>query len=60
MKIYKITVLIGLSMLLSSVWAASPALNNYKTLTSLQGDWKLAPMDKQEGGATKKDLPPNL
>ena len=41
-------------LLSSSTWAASPALDNYKILTLLNGDWVLAPVDKQEGGATKK------
>lgn len=54
MNIFKITILIGLSLFVNSVWANSPALNNYKALTSLKGDWKLAPMGMQEGGATKK------
>jgi len=39
---------------LSSVWAASNTLNNYKTLTLLGGDWMLSPLAEQEGGATKK------
>jgi hypothetical protein len=42
------------SLALSSVWAGSNSLNNYKTLTLLDGDWMLAPADAQEGGATKK------
>ena len=39
---------------MSSVWAASNTLNNYKTLTLLGGDWMLSPLAEQEGGATKK------
>lgn len=54
MNILKITTLIGLSLLFNTVWAASPALGNYIAVTKLQGDWKLEPADKQEGGATKK------
>lgn len=54
MNILKITILISLSLLLNSVWAASPELNNYKTIASLNGDWKLAPASMQEGGTTKK------
>ena len=41
-------------LLTSSVCADSAALDNYKTLALLQGEWMLAPVDKQEGGATKK------
>ena len=42
------------SLVLSNAWAAVGSLNNYKTLTLLDGDWVLAPADTQEGGATKK------
>lgn len=44
----------GVVLVFNTVWAAAPAMDNYKTLTKLQGEWKLAPADKQEGGATKK------
>lgn len=54
MNILKITTLIGLSLLINSAWATSPAQVNYNTISSLQGDWKLAAADQQEGGATKK------
>lgn len=54
MKVFKIITFLGLSLLINNVWAAAPVLDSYKTLTSLQGDWKLATADKQEGGATKK------
>lgn len=54
MSKYKIAAFLGLILLANSVWASPPALDSYKTLTSLQGVWKLAPADKQEGGATKK------
>lgn len=54
MKILNITTFLGLLLLTNSASAALPALDNYKTLTSLQGDWKLAPANLQEGGATKK------
>lgn len=51
-----ITLIVAASTLFlsSSAWSASLALDNYKTLALLQGDWVLAPVDKQEGGATKK------
>jgi len=49
-----ITALLGLALLTSSVSSAPTALNNYKTLTLLAGEWKLAPADVQSGGATKK------
>ena len=54
MNIITLIVAVLTLLLSSSAWAASPALDNYKTLTLLQGDWVLAPVDKQEGGATKK------
>ena len=54
MNIFKVTALIGLALLYNDVWATPQTLNNYQTLASLQGEWKLAPADKQEGGATKK------
>ena len=55
-EVNKITLIVAISTLLlsSSAWTASPAVDNYKTLTLLQGNWMLAPVDKQEGGATKK------
>jgi hypothetical protein len=40
--------------LVSSVWADSESLNDYKTITMLDGDWVLSPADVQEGGAIKK------
>lgn len=50
----KLIIFMALSLFVYNVLAASPALNNYKTLASLEGDWKLASAEKQEGGATKK------
>ena len=49
--IMNITVL-GLAFLFSSVSAAS-ASTNYQHIAALQGEWKLAPAEQQEGGATK-------
>jgi len=54
MNILKNMILLIVAFYISSVWAASSVLDNYKTLTLLQGDWKLAPANEQEGGATKK------
>ena len=46
--------ILGLALVLNSVWADTDALNHYKTLTMLDGDWVLSPVDSQEGGATTK------
>jgi hypothetical protein len=54
MDFLKITTILGLSLIINSGWAAPAAQANYDTLASLKGDWKLAPADKQQGGATKK------
>ena len=54
MKITRFISVLIFSMALSSVWAGTNSLDNYKTLTLLNGDWMLAPADAQEGGATKK------
>lgn len=53
MNIIKLTILLSLTFLLNSVWA-SPEFEQYKSISMLKGDWKLAPANKQEGGATKK------
>lgn len=50
-KIFTVAVMV---LVFNVVWAAPPAMDNYKTLTKLQGEWKLASSDKQEGGATMK------
>jgi len=54
MKILINTLVIGLLFLSSSLHASSGVMNHYKTLTKLNGDWKLSPASQQEGGATKK------
>ena len=54
MKYLLFTPVIGLTLVLNSVWADAEALNNYNTLTMLDGDWMLSPASSQEGGATKK------
>ena len=54
MNTFKIAALLGFTLLSNCVWASPPALGNYKTLTALESDWKLAPASEQEGGATKK------
>jgi hypothetical protein len=54
MKILRYVSILSLILALSSVWAGTNSLNNYKTLTLLDGDWMLSPADEQEGGATKK------
>ena len=54
MKFLNYTCFVSLTLLGSAVWADTPPLNHYKTLTLLEGDWVLSPADKQEGGATKK------
>ena len=54
MKLMSCTSILGLVLIVSSAWAATTSLNHYKTLTLLEGDWVLSPVDDQEGGATKK------
>jgi hypothetical protein len=54
MKSMSYMFIIGLALVVSSIWAASSSLNHYKTLTMLEGDWMLSPANEQEGGATKK------
>lgn len=54
MKFLRLTATLCLTLVLTSAWAGSNALNHYKTLTLLDGDWMLSPADVQEGGATKK------
>lgn len=54
MKYPSYTCFLSLALLGSVVWADTPAINHYKTLTLLEGDWVLSPADQQEGGATKK------
>lgn len=54
MNMVRIMSVFSLALALNSVWAGSGLLNNYKTLTLLDGDWILSPADTQEGGATKK------
>ena len=41
-------------LLCIGVHADETAYSNYRSLTLLKGDWKLAAADVQEGGATKK------
>jgi hypothetical protein len=54
MKLLSYTCILMVTLLGSGVWAATPTLNHYKTLTLLEGDWVLSPADAQEGGATRK------
>lgn len=54
MKLIRVIFTFSLVLTLNNAWGANDALNNYKTLTMLQGDWKLSPAEQQEGGATKK------
>lgn len=54
MKKSKIIIIAGIALAYNAVWAAPPAMDNYQVLVKLQGEWKLAPADKQEGGTTKK------
>ena len=55
MKILQFISLVGLALAVSNSWADSNAVDNYKTLTILDGVWVLSPADVQEGGATKKE-----
>lgn len=54
MKTLLIAPVVGLALALSSAWADTSELNNFKTLTLLEGDWMLSPAKVQEGGATEK------
>jgi hypothetical protein len=54
MKFISYTFIVSLTLVLNSVWADTNAINHYKTLTVLDGDWILSPANAQEGGATKK------
>ena len=53
MKIIYIATILTPLLLMSNVWADSTT-GHYKTLTLMNGDWKLSPAQQQEGGATKK------
>lgn len=54
MNTIKAITVIGISLLINNAFATPTAMNDFKTIASLQGDWKLAPANMQEGGATKK------
>lgn len=54
MNIVQLVLVVSLALVLNSVWAGTGTLNNFRTLTLLDGDWVLSPADQQEGGATKK------
>ena len=54
MKIVCIISILGITLASGCVWAGTNTLNNFKTLTLLDGDWMLSPVAQQEGGATKK------
>ncbi|MEN8251218.1 MAG: hypothetical protein ABFS32_19955 [Bacteroidota bacterium] len=54
MNYFKLTTVLLTIFAISSAFASNPAQQKYDTLTQLQGEWKLAHADKQEGGATKK------
>ena len=53
MKLIYIVTILSPLLLISNVWADNTT-GYYKTLTLLNGDWKLSPANQQEGGATKK------
>ena len=54
MKFISYIFILSLTLVVSNIWADTNALNHYKTLTMLDGDWILSPAGAQEGGATKK------
>ena len=54
MKILQYISFLGLAMAVSNAWSGPDAINNYKTLTMLDGEWILSSADIQEGGTTKK------
>lgn len=45
---------LGLAFVTGTALAGNTSLDHFKTLSSLDGDWKLSPLAQQEGGATKK------
>jgi hypothetical protein len=55
MKLMSYTLIFSIALVVSSVWASTPQLDHYKSLTLLEGDWVLSPANEQEGGATKKE-----
>jgi hypothetical protein len=55
MKLFRYITILGLVLFMSSIGAASSSINNYRTLTLLEGDWALSPANRQEGGATRKE-----
>lgn len=54
MKFISYIFIFSLTLGFNSVQADTNALNHYATLTILDGDWVLSPVDVQEGGSTKK------
>jgi hypothetical protein len=54
MKILIFISLMWLALTVSNAWSESNSIDNYKTVTMLDGIWVLSPADMQEGGATKK------
>lgn len=54
MRCISLVTALVLSLVFTSAWSDSDALNNYRTLTTLNGDWILSPAGIQEGGATAK------
>ncbi len=54
MNISKSFAVAVMTLISSTLWATPSVMNNYNALAKLNGEWKLAPADKQEGGATKK------
>ena len=54
MKFLRLISFMWLALAVSNVWSESNAINNFKTLTILDGVWVMSPVDMQEGGATKK------
>ena len=50
----KLAIVIAMGLICQAAWAETAAKDHYLALTKLQGDWKLAPADQQEGGTTKK------
>ena len=49
-----ISAALGLLFITSSALAGNTSLDHFKTLSSLDGEWRLSPADQQEGGATQK------
>ena len=54
MECWHLVSALGMTFVLGSAWAGPGAMDKFKGLTNLHGEWVLSPAEAQEGGATKK------